>query len=311
MIYAHPNSLISAYTESGAFDSGLVGTLSIRVENTSDVVVVAPKTTEIVEIASETYAASAVGPLPSTQGRYAIIWDDGAGGVALEELEITYSSPGSGVEEPGLVTLDEMKVALNLLDSTEFDQRILQSIPEAEAAIFNMTNRTFDVAAPDAVATPRTFEYSESGIIELADAQHGSVTEITAGGRILTAEEYSIEPSPEEYPVAWWLEMNQPGLSRSPEMGFTRNEDVVWREGRLQPLVDSPVTVTAIWGWPAVPMDVRRAAIWTVAAFMERPTPYVSESIAGYSRTSPNPLTVAIPARARALLDFHVKGGGD
>lgn len=311
MIYARPGTAFTALLDDA--ETGLEGTLEVRVKRTDGSTVIGPTTEGITEIEAGSGAYSKTfSTAPSIQGTYIILWDVAGEDVAVEELIVTFTLPIPGVGG-GLVSLQEMKVALNLLDTTEQDEKILQAIPEAEAAIFNTTNRTFEVTPPSASAVPRTFEYSDSGVIEIADAQHGTIESVTAGGRLLLPDEWSAEPSAEEYPVTWWIELAIPGSRglRSPEMGFTRNEDVLWREGRLRPVADSDVVVTAVWGWPAVPLDVRRAAIWTVAAFMERPTPYVSESIAGYSRTSPNPLTVAIPARARALLDYHVKGGGD
>lgn len=193
---------------------------------------------------------------------------------------------------------------------TQQDAKIDQAIPEADAAIAAYTGRTFAVVA-SAVASARIFRTGNSGVIEIDDFKHGSVTRVRYVGQevdLQPSHDYLAEPSSWEYPVAYWIELLYPGLVSSPKMGFTRNEDTIWREPRQ--VAGAEIEVTAVWGWPAVPADVKRAAIWTVSAFMERPTPYVSESIAGFSRTNANPMTHAIPRRAQAILDEHVKGTG-
>ncbi len=209
-----------------------------------------------------------------------------------------------------LVTLDEMKTALGL-GSTENEQnaKINQAIPEADKAIAAYTGRDFAVtptSGAGSAPTPRTYRTTLSGLVEVDDFQHGTVSSVLLGTTALEATAYVVEPASYEYPVGYWIELLRPGRATSPEMGFTRNEDVYWSEHRW--ITATTIEVTALWGWPSVPTDVKRAAIWTVAAFMERPSPYVSESIAGLSRTQANPMTHAIPRRAQSLLDPHTKG---
>lgn len=206
-----------------------------------------------------------------------------------------------------LVTLSEVKTALGIT-GTERDALITQTLPEAYLAIQRYTNRTFGVV--DAPAAERTFPATESGVVPIADAQHGSVSSVRiepagAAPYSLVAGSYTAYPLQEEYPVAWWLDL-QRGRDPSPEMGFTRNEDVFWAEHPRE--VAATVVVTAVWGWPYVPADVKRAAYWTVSAFMEAPKPYVSESIDGYSRQRELNVTEAIPPRAATILDYHVRG---
>lgn len=305
MVYARPGGRHSFYTEPGAFAPGLVGTLSIRIERADNTIARAAQTTGIAEIAPGIYGAADLGPLPDEEDNYAVLWDDGAGGVALEELRITHTLPAE-LGAAQLVTLEEVKVALGIpLTELDQDAKLTGAIAAAIAAVKIYTARTFDLADPG--TDERTFTYDESGLIVVDDYQHGSITAVALAGVTLPTDTWSEEPLASEYPVAWWLEVSRRGRWSSPEMGFTRNEDVLAHEGRYLSAQETTVAVTARWGWLSIPADVKRAALLTAVALYENPRAYISESIAGYSRTSANPLVDAIPPRAAALLEFHRK----
>jgi hypothetical protein len=210
-----------------------------------------------------------------------------------------------------LITDAEVKEALGLKPGdTGKDSQIAQALPLAESAIQDFTGRTFalnDAAAP---ATQREFVGEEAGFTSIDDAVHGSVTAVSVVDGVgvvttLTSTQYIVQPVAGEFPVAWYLE-TYPLRRTSPEMGFTRNEDVLYREGKLLLSTQFLVRVTAKWGWPAVPGSVKMAAIWTTIAFIENPRPYISEAIQGYSRTREAAID-AVPARARDLLGRYVK----
>lgn len=211
-----------------------------------------------------------------------------------------------------LISDVEIKEALGLKPAdTGKDSQIAQALPLAESAIQDFTNRTFALNDPAAPATLREFVGEEAGFTSIDDAVHGTVTAVSlvsAGGVVtaLTALQYLVQPTAGEFPVAWYLE-TYPLRRSSPEMGFARNEDVLYREGRLFATEQFLIRVTAKWGWPAIPGSVKQAAIWTTIAFMENPKPYISEAIQGLSRTREAAID-AIPARARDLLGRYVRG---
>ena len=211
-----------------------------------------------------------------------------------------------------LITDVEVKEALGLKPGdTSKDSLIAQVLPLAESAIQDFTNRTFQVNDPADPAETRDFVGEEAGFTSIDDAVHGTITAVStvgAGGVVtpLQALQYLVQPAAGEFPVAWYIE-TYPLRRTSPEMGFARNEDVLYREGRLLSTEQFLVRVTAKWGWPEIPGAVKQAAIWTAIAFMENPRPFVSEAIQGYSRTREAAID-AIPARARDLLGRYVKG---
>lgn len=193
-----------------------------------------------------------------------------------------------------LITWDYFKTAVGDTD----DQRkpkIEQTISEASVAIRGYTARDFAAAAGEAT---REFSYDGEGFLEVDDIVPGSITAVSIDGVDLPASHYLVQP--QGGPAVTWLEL--PGRARSPEMGFMRNEDYYAARFGARP---STVSITATFGWPEVPLDVKRATIWTVLAFSENPSAYISESIAGYSRTSVNPSRAAIPERAKDLLENY------
>lgn len=308
MLYARPSGTVAVSYNS---DTGLTGSLGVRVDALDGTNVIPRTTAGIVEVeaGSGVYALAAL-VTPATAGRYLVLWDEGATVTGSEDLEITSVPTVVLGEHASLITRAEIKLRLGITDSSK-DSLIDSVLPAATAAIQAITNRSFEVTPDGALPTERTFHVSESGFATIADANQGSVTAVRAGTRTLSR--YRVEPNVEEYPVAWWIEIPRRLRVETGQMGFERGLDVYYRDhgysADFHPLEE--VTVTAVWGWPYVPDDVRQAAVWTAVAFFERPSTYISESIAGYSRVSANPLRDAVPDRATALLDHHFKGGLD
>lgn len=196
-----------------------------------------------------------------------------------------------------LVTLPEVKTALGL-QNTAKDAQITQAIPVATQAIRNYVDRDFET--PVSGSATRTFYYDGSGVLEIDDAQ--TITEVTLDGVPLTADEYSAEPAG-GVPFSW-LFLPERNLSINPEMGFTRNLDVLWWKTLGKPQV---VAVTGTWGWPEIPADVKQAAIWTVVSIIENPRPITTESIGGVSRSYMS-YASAIPQRAKEFLQPYFRG---
>lgn len=193
-----------------------------------------------------------------------------------------------------LITWEYVKRALGHTDNAQ-QAKYEDAITDASVAIRQYTGRDF--ATAEEVAT-RTYSYDADGFLEVDDIVADSVTDVKIDGVSIPLDMTVFEPTGKS--VYTWLEL--PARGQSPAMGFTRNED--WYAARFgnRP---SRVTITATFGWPEVPADVRRAALWTVMSFSDNPSATVSESIAGYSKTVANPNTAAIPARAKDILENY------
>jgi hypothetical protein len=125
--------------------------------------------------------------------------------------------------------------------------------------------------------------------------------EVTTG----IADQWSAQPFGGE--VFYYLLILGGPYGGSPEMGFERNLDTIGLRPR------SPVlSVTATWGWTAVPEDVKLATAWTINEIVSGPKAsenLTAESIESYSRSWGNKAGgtqfLAIPNRARDLLTAY------
>lgn len=210
-----------------------------------------------------------------------------------------------------LITLTELKTALGIaagdVDPAR-DAKLQQAITNSSAIVSKYADRDF---ATSAVTEARTFEYDGSGYLEIDDAS--AITSVTfkwtGYDQVVDPAYWRGEPSGAD--VLTYLILPAQNMLISPEMGFTRNLDVLYRERQFLAL-PLFVEVTATWGWPTVPDDVKQAVIWTAAQVAEEVGGMRSESIAGYSYTRDTDPTTgqnsgAIPDRAKDVLAPYVR----
>lgn len=217
-----------------------------------------------------------------------------------------------------LITLQDYRDATRYtsIDAT-YDTQVTKAIMYASAAIRNFTERDFGAAA---VTEDRTFDYDGSGFCDIDDAATvNSVTLVVPGftDQLLDAVMWRAMPQRrDDAPVYFYIYM--PGVcwyGASPQMGFTRNLDVLWQEGRwaTQPPL---VKVNAVWGWPVVPDDVKQATIWAVEDWMSTTSssagPVTSHSIESFSesfgaRSGTSLVSGALPQRALDILALYKK----
>lgn len=216
---------------------------------------------------------------------------------------------------PDILTLDEYKSMAGITRTTK-DGEYAAALPGVTQAILGYTGRDF-TSTPPVVGT-RQFEYDESGYLDIDDAV--SITSVVAivpwgTNYTFTEDEWYAQPARrDDNAVYWYLAL--PGWigGASPEMGFMRNADVLYREGRWRskPVM---VEVTANWGWPRIPDDVKMAAKWTLDDWIARrpETAAPAESIESYSRGALGSANLAeavawgVPMRARDLLAAYTK----
>lgn len=205
-----------------------------------------------------------------------------------------------------LITLDRLLDALNKLPIDMEAQEIEKyeaAIRSASAAVRAYTDRDFTLNA-SGIATARSFEYDDSGYIDIDDAQ--TVTGVTVtfpfGGFPITLTTNQWQALPFNGPIKDSVVLYSATFyAQSREMGFTYNLDRY--EG---PIAPPPVLeVTAVWGWTAIPEDVQQAVVWTSAAFAEDARQVTSESIEGFARSMNVLAPTALPLRARDLLDEY------
>ena len=218
-----------------------------------------------------------------------------------------------------LITVDEYKKATGqssqTLSQDDADQ-LAWAITSASRVIRNYLDRDLTLAA-DASPGARTFRYTGGNVLEIDDATAitsvaTTITPWSPATRTLDPSEWVAAATTANLPVFDAVELwtNLP-FAQSPAMGFQWNEDRYgWRPHPLS------LDVTATWGWPEFPQDIKQAAIWQTTDIMAPETPYVSESIEGYSHSfretrsnasqQANPITAVTP-RAQSLLDPYVR----
>ena len=210
-----------------------------------------------------------------------------------------------------LITLAEYK-DLQGIDPTDTrrDAQIEALLPAASRAVRTYTGRNFEVNT--GVATVRTFQHDGDEMLDIDDAV--SVTSLSTDGGTpgenydLTSDQWTAMPQDDSDVYYYVLVHGGPFWGISPEMGFERNLDQYEWQGR-QPLM----SVTASWGWPAIPDDVKLATALTINEFAGssgstggRSEGLTAEGIEGWTRAWANrgggALSLAIPNRARDLL---------
>lgn len=233
----------------------------------------------------------------------------GGAAVAADD-PFTVVDPGSVQPSGSLITLGELKTALNIaagdVDPLR-DARLAQAMGDASAAVSAYADRDWVLST---TTEQRSFEYDGSGFLDIDDAADITAVTYSLGGydQVLPADQWRAEPYGNT--VYTYLVLPTWGPGFSPEMGFTRNLDVLYRERGFTG-IGPTVKVDATWGWTTVPDDVKRAVIWTVVTMADPASEqYVSESIAGYSHTrdtSRGTVADALPDRAKSLLAPYVR----
>jgi hypothetical protein len=156
------------------------------------------------------------------------------------------------------IALDIQKASLNISEEDDSRDALLSSaLGTASRSIDRMTGRTFTLSSDVTARTYRTsrrISVSEEGQLLIID-DIGSVTglEVRAG----PTDQYSTVTNFEPYPE------NALALGR-PITGLLRIGGC-WTAGR-----DIRVEVTARWGWPAVPEEIRQATLIQASRLYKR-----------------------------------------
>lgn len=216
-----------------------------------------------------------------------------------------------------LITLTELRTFLGIDPTDTRDDAMYGAlIPAASQVIRNYTGRDF---GSEVVTEQRTYDYDGSGFLDIDDADE--ITEVAFV--VPNAEDYVLAPDAwrpmpvrrDDAPVHTYISIYaSPWAFGSPEMGFTRNLDVLAAEGRLAGYT-SLAKVTGTWGWPDVPEDVKLATYWTIKDWKNTASSegLTAEAIEGFSRSwgsrtgvggSP---ALAIPNKARDILANYQK----
>lgn len=227
---------------------------------------------------------------------------------STEETFLVYA-PGDEPIPGSLVALNELENALGVAPgdvTTQQQDNYRQAIAAASVAVSRYADREF---ASPVVTETRTFEYDQSGFLDVDDCTAITAVSFSIGGADYALDTYQWSGEPYGGPVYTYITLPERAWTQSPAMGFRNNLDRLYGDRGWQGQV--LVKVTATWGWPDVPDDVKRAVIWTAAEMADKPDAMRSEAIAGYSYSRETETlqtsSGAIPQRAKELLDPYVR----
>lgn len=218
----------------------------------------------------------------------------------------TNPDPGTAVVDPLLTEAEYISLlGIDTLEPEESAQ-VDSWIPAVSRTIRLYTGRKFESTG---LPSARTFQYDYDPYLATDDFTDIVSVEMDTG---IGGYTYALQPS--EYVALPYRETTDdephnfvlllsPPRGHSPEMGFTRNEDTILRAYQSPILV----TITATWGWPSVPEDVKAAAALIIKSVIDNPGPYMSESIEGYSRSQRVQVGDVLPDRAKTLLSSYIQ----
>lgn len=212
-----------------------------------------------------------------------------------------------------LITLLEYKSLMGIQAAdTRNDAHISALLGAASKAVRSYAGRSFEVAGGP--LGDRSFQYDESGFLDIDDAT--AVTSLSSDVGLpgqsypLTVDEWTQMPQDDSEVFYYVVIHGGPYFSASREMGFERNLDTIGMRAK-SPLI----SVTATWGWPAIPDDVRLATALTISELVSggpggKQENLTSEAIEGWQRSWGNKqgsvtAALAVPNRARDLLSNY------
>lgn len=206
-----------------------------------------------------------------------------------------------------IITLAEYKAFQGIqTGDTRNDAQVTALLAAASRAVRSYTGRNFDVTT--GIATSRTFQHDGSEMLDIDDCT--AVTSLATDAGVpgqsytLNTNEWTAMPQDGGDVFYYVLIHGGPYFAGSPEMGFKNNLDQYEFSGRMPML-----TVTATWGWAAIPDDVKLATALTLGELTASPghsEGVSAEAIEGWSRSwgakAGGAQALAIPNRARDLL---------
>lgn len=273
------------------FVSGLVGTIGIEILTPGGTVVLARTTAGITQPVGGVGFYSATSTAPLTIGEYVILWDDGSGNDATEDLTVNPFLP-TGLD---LCTLADVRLAQRLPDGEDTDQDDLRetNITDASQTIERWCARELS----DRGTLTRTFAYRGLRSLPLAPYDLRSVSSLDVDGTVLTQNaDFYLEPLPSQDGTFQRIDFEGYPISQV--------RSLYWRSRPRR-----VVTITGAWGMAAVPVDVKRAAVETVKAWMDRGSPDTYDS-SDARMVGDSPSGFDIPWSARKLLaNFRVRAG--
>lgn len=243
MITVQPST---SFETTAQFDTGLTGTLGVRVTDNAGATTIARTTTGIAEYPAGSGIYAKTLTSPAATGQFSLVWDDGTNW-ATDDLVVTGTAAATVVTTGSDYTdLATVKASLSLTGYTFADADISRQITAASRAVDGICDRRFWIDTSDVTRyyTPTSARYVP--IDDLA-ALTSLATDTSRDGTFATTwvtnTDFTLSPltGPNRgFPST--------GIALTPNS--SRYFDVGWPR---------TIRVAGRFGWPAVPQDISTA----------------------------------------------------
>lgn len=230
------------------FPTGLAGTLGVRIRDGAGSDFLARTTSGISEdIASSGVYRKSNFTAPTTAGQYQIVWDDGSGTYATEELLVTYTAPAVSASGKAYCTTTDVKTALGLTGTRYADTDITLCILAASRAIDWACGRRFYL--DDDATSVRYFTPDDDDILMIDDIVEITSVQVDRDG----------DGTYEETWTAGTHYLREPANAAADSEPYSELHTRPTSGREWPECVPQSVKVTGQFGWPSVPHDIKLA----------------------------------------------------
>lgn len=260
MIISPPSVAFEAIAQ--GFDTGLVGTIGVRVLDGQGATTTARSTSGIVETPASSGVYTATITAPASAGQYVVHWDDDASSNASEQLLVTsdYLSPTSPADAVSLCTVEQVKrdPTLSAVGTTH-DTLIAEVIGQASRDFLGESGREF--VFTKAGSNPQAREIKVGGYYRDREIPIGDLSSTPTAVSLLAEDGSTLATLTVSTDVEVLPRVRE---SWEPITALRLR----YSAGGLSP--SHRLSVTGTWGWPAVPEDVQLAVRDTVVFRMRQ-----------------------------------------
>lgn len=252
-MYVTPSTSFEAVAE---FDTGLAGTVGVRVTDNQGATVITRQTSGISEYPAGSGVYAVTLASPGTAGQYSIVWDDGDDNFAVDELVVTSETLSITIGSGNLyVTRDDLKTILMLEGETFADEAIDIACAAASRAIDGYKGTRYYPTTEIRYYTPRADTDTALDVDDLVSLTSVSVDtdgNLSYDETWVNGTDFVLDP------------INAP-LEGKPYNQITLLPIV----GRKFPTAGPhAVKVAGSFGWAAAPSQVTQAAVFLANRFL-------------------------------------------
>lgn len=253
-MYVNPSTSFEAVAK---FPTGLTGSLGVRIIDNVGGTTLARQTTGIAEYPAGSGIYAVTLTSPGTAGQYSIVWDDGAGHWADDDLLVTSVNLDSVVGDGNLyITVDDLRAILGTTGETYDETAIVLACNSASRGIDAFKGTWYYP-----LTQTRKYSCRDRRDLTLPVDDLVSVTSILIDTDGDGSWETSLDADTD-----YLLEPVNASLDGVPYTQIVLRESSQYRWPRYQ----QAIKVSGSWGWAEAPAQVKTAAALLANRFLVR-----------------------------------------